>query len=372
MELNLHMRFFLMVVVFFSTAGIMFAYSGIFVSNDTDWSNVRHGPMSMLRGENPYVEVNGDKNATFNPPQTLIVAFPWIFGSKQVYVLMMLAGLGVLVVVTQRWLLTAYLVTPPFLVHVLAATNVGFQVGTLGMASLWLAQSKKGWQQTLLITWGYGLLLVKPQLGAAVVALHFFRFVCQDKQAVLRLIVLCGLVFFVLPTLIGLVASGGSRWLWYDWVKEVLLRNRNDFPMPYDTRLDSFVKRFGPVAAGLLTLLSVWPVAERIRSEGRWEWEKMTLADVFQIGFLLMVIWMIYSDLSVVGLAWMLTMTWRQVVIYAVIVWWLAVWIWPVEWMEGVVFIPIQAYYLIPPLLAFIDPKQELLNQEKRSISKEA
>ncbi|MCL4875038.1 MAG: hypothetical protein KJ064_00190 [Anaerolineae bacterium] len=357
-------RYEIMLLVGFTTAGLMLAYSGLFRVNSFDWSQIRRGPVEILQGRNPYIPSEEDYRGTFNPPHLLVVGQPWILGSVQIWVLTMVLSVGLLATATRRPILGSYLLMAPFLIHTLASGNIGLQSGALALALLWVVQGQSGWRTAFLTAWAYGLLTVKPQMSAMIVVLHFAWLVIR-QSADLKKIILCTiLLVLVVPTLIGLctgaVFQGQPRVVWYDWVDGVFFRDYDRVNVDTEGDFEPFINKFGAVGALLLSLPLLWIFIRRLNPElgyaiWRWDWSQFRLTDTFQLGASLMVIWMPYTDTTLVGLAWMLTLRPTQILAYGVIVWWLAVWIWPEESQVGIVFLPIQAYYLIPIFLAFAD-----------------
>lgn len=350
-------QFEVLIAFVFGIAALVFAFSGLFQTNDYDWVQIHRGPAMALNGENPYPP----PSQTFNPPHLTVVGFPWIYGPVQVYVLMFLLSVGFLVIVTRRIVLVAYVLTPAFLIHVLAPGNIGLTIGALGMGTLWAVhqQGHKTIWSALAIAYAYGLLTTKPQLGGIVVLLHFlWLFKYYPMRFIIQTAILSVLLILVVPTLIGLVSGvvfqGEARLIWLDWIDGLTSGNKVESLRDTGGADQVIYNRFGPVGALFMSGVVFGLIANRYRTLRPIAiWQKLSIIDVFQVGFLIPLIWYNFVQPEAVVVALMLTLSPRQAFAYLILIWWLSIWIYPIETQEGIVFIPQQGYYLIPLMLMF-------------------
>ena len=356
-------RYEITLVIVFVAAALMFAFSGVFQTNTFDWEQIHRGPALIIQGQNPYPPPSD----TFNPPHLLLVGVPWIYGSVQIYVMMMVLAVGMVTFIKRRAWLAVYLILPPFIIHNLAAGNIGVTISAVGMVLLWFAQqrAKDGkpydWLNIFLVGWAYGLLTTKPQLGGVVVALHFLWLLQYgDRKTALRVGMMAVMLILVLPSLIalltGAIFEGELRLIWLEWIDAITSGVQSEVNFENGSADQVIVNRFG-IGGGLaVTALLYALFANRHGSyDPRIIFQRFTLIDIFQAGFTLPLIWFTYVLPEVVALVWLLTMRPRQILVYFVLIWWLSVWIYPLETQRGIVFIPQQGYFLIPMLLVFAD-----------------
>lgn len=76
------------------------------------------------------------------------------------------------------------------------------------------------------------------------------------------------------------------------------------------------------------------------------------MISLLQLGAMLCVIWMPYTDTLTVGLLVMLTMRPRQIAGYLILLWWLSLWAWAES--GGLYFMPEQAIYLMGIVVLFL------------------
>lgn len=242
-------------------AAFLIAFTDIFQANTFDSDTLRAGAIATLHGDNPYRDADG-LSAYFNPPHS-VYAYPLMLGPRAIYLLSLVLIVALAVYVFDNPWLALYVATPAFIVHGIGANNLGLQVGVLGVVALWLAQEREGWLGAALTAWGYGLLLIKPQVGLGMVVLHLLWLLWQGRARLFLMTAGVGVMWFLLlPTLIGLLA--GNRLLWLDWWRDVV-QNRLIHPVP-DIRIDPnsdmepFINKWGIPGAVALTLLSaaVW------------------------------------------------------------------------------------------------------------------
>ncbi len=346
-------------------AGIMISFSGMFHYNDYDWIQIHRGPAEILKGNDPFVPSRDTYYGTFNPPHLLVVGQPWILGSLEIWILTMVWSVGMLCVVTRRPYAALYLLSTPFLIYGVAIANVGIQCSAIGMSLLWLAQNLKGWKHAFVIAWAYGLLTVKPQMTGLILPLHFFWMYLQGRsfRELRQVVMVCIGLLFILPTIIAFITAlafqGEYRFIWWNWFDGVFFRDYDQIHIN-ERDYESFFNKFGFFGSLVLTyflaqvFIRRWNPAQK-RNPLQWDWTQYQLTDVFQLGTSLLVIWMIYPDSTIVGLTWLLTFRPSQIVSYIFIVWWLAIWLFPSETIFNFGFIPVQAYYLIPIMLAFAE-----------------
>lgn len=77
------------------------------------------------------------------------------------------------------------------------------------------------------------------------------------------------------------------------------------------------------------------------------------MISLIQLGALLAVIWMPYTDTLLAGLLLILSMRPRQLMAYLMLLWWLSLWIWTQEVRTDTYFMPEQAIYVVGIILLF-------------------
>lgn len=246
---------------------LVVAFTGIFQANSFDSDTIRSGTLTTLRGGNPYRDPDGSLSAYFNPPHSVFV-YPLMLGSGTVSLLTLVLSVALAVYVFQNPWLALYVATPAFIVHGIGANNLGLQVGVLGVVALWWARDRRDWLGAFLTAWGYGLLLVKPQMGLCIVVLHVLWSIWQRRpRLLLHVAGICLIWFVLLPTLIGLLAGGRLPWL--DWWQEVVAKRLLD-PVPDvrinpETDMEPFRNKWGLPGAIVLSAISVAVWWERRR-----------------------------------------------------------------------------------------------------------
>ena len=231
------------------------AFTGVFQANNFDSDTIRAGALATLRGDNPYRDAGGDGlSAYFNPPHSVFV-YPLMLASGTIYVLSLVLVVALAVQVFENDWLALYVASPAFIVHGIGANNLGLQVGVLGVVCLWLARERQDWTGAALIAFGYGLLLIKPQVGLGIVALHGVWLLWRrDGRLLLRVMAIGALWFVVLPTVV-------NRTIWLDWWRDVvsnrLLDPVGDVRIDPETDMEPFINKWGFVGTLLLTLVSV-------------------------------------------------------------------------------------------------------------------
>jgi hypothetical protein len=213
---------------------ILLAVMNFFPVNNFDFDNIQRGVSALTAGGNPWAAETRLQHF-YNPPFSVLFLWPLLFATPKLIIALGGALLIALIFHLKSWVAFAWFMTNSFL-FVLATGSIDMYVVGAGLLLL-LAGDNESLRSNVsglaLRVLAYGMLMVKPQGGLFIVALYILW--RRDWKGLLGSLILYGLFF--------------AR-LYPDWINVML----HDPPQAQNVAAHSLMKRFGPIAAGLIAI----------------------------------------------------------------------------------------------------------------------
>jgi len=209
---------------------VMFAITSVFTVNNFDYTNIRNGVAAILMGGNPW-SAKAVGFEFFNPPFSALFLWPLLFVNEKLVIAIGGAFLTAFIFNRRAWVAFSWFATNLFL-WILAAGSIDMFVMGSGLLCLVMSDDvRDSWGRTILRVAAYGLLMIKPQGGAFIVALYVL--LARDWRGLVAAFLLYSLPF--IP-------------LYPDWIRVILTSP----PMGQDYSPLTILGQYGPTFSVLL------------------------------------------------------------------------------------------------------------------------